>query len=268
MRLVSLCPSNTELIEYLGFTHQLVGVDDFSDWPKEIRHLPRVGPDLFINMDQVQQLKPDLVIASLTVPGMEKNIEQLENRNIPHIVINPNSVTDIRDSIIQLAEVLDVKKRGEEIARRFDEKIQQYKELSATVEKKTLYWEWWPKPVFTPGRKNWLTDISDLAGGKNIFSDTDVVSLQTSWEDVYERNPEHICLAWVGVSQEKMKPELLKSRPNWDKLTAIKKDNIYVLEESLYCRPSPRIIEGLTKLASILHPNVFPKYDGQDPLLK
>lgn len=268
MRLVSICPSNTELVAYLGLTHQLIGVDDFSDWPKEIAHLPRVGPDLDINIDQVEELKPDLVIASLSVPGMEKNIEQLKKRNLPHIVINPNSITDIRDSIIQLAEALDVKKRGEEVANCFDDIINKYEKLSTSVEKKTLYWEWWPKPVFTPGGQNWLTNVSEFAGGKNIFADADVASLQSTWEDVYARDPEHICLVWVGVRQNKIKPETLKTRPNWNNLTAIKYGNVHVLEESLYCRPSPRIIEGLVKLASILHPNVFPQYDGKDPLLK
>ncbi|MDV2583580.1 ABC transporter substrate-binding protein, partial [Alkalibacillus haloalkaliphilus] len=70
MRVVSLCPSNTEIIEYLGLTHLLVGVDDYSDWPPAIGELPRLGPDLSINIDLVEQLQPDMVLSSLSVPGM------------------------------------------------------------------------------------------------------------------------------------------------------------------------------------------------------
>ncbi|WP_368072810.1 ABC transporter substrate-binding protein [Bacillus sp. FJAT-27225] len=69
MKLVTLCPSNTELVNYLGLTQSLVGVDDFSDWPEEILRLPRLGPDLHIDMEKVEALKPDLVLASLSVPG-------------------------------------------------------------------------------------------------------------------------------------------------------------------------------------------------------
>ena len=69
MRVISLCPSNTEIMEFLGLTELLVGVDDFSDWPKSIESLPRLGPDLSIDLDQVEKVKPDLVLASLSVPG-------------------------------------------------------------------------------------------------------------------------------------------------------------------------------------------------------
>ena len=74
MRIISLCPSNTELVHYLGLTQYLVGVDDYSDWPNSIKSLPKLGPDLNINIDLVESLKPDLVLASLSVPGMEKTL--------------------------------------------------------------------------------------------------------------------------------------------------------------------------------------------------
>ena len=79
MKIISqYVPSNTELCAYLGIENQLIAIDDYSDWPDSIQALPRVGPDLSINLDLVQELEPDLVLASLSVPGMEKNIEGLE----------------------------------------------------------------------------------------------------------------------------------------------------------------------------------------------
>ena len=87
MKLVSICPSNTELLAYLGLIDQLVAVDDFSDWPRSINTLPRLGPDLSIDMDKLESYEPDLVLASLSVPGMEKNIAELEKRKIPHISV-------------------------------------------------------------------------------------------------------------------------------------------------------------------------------------
>lgn len=267
MRIVSICPSNTELVGYLELTDKLVGIDDFSDWPKEVNGLRRLGSDLDIDMDKLEELKPDIVLASLSVPGMEKNVEQLKKRNIPHIVLNPNSLAEIRDSLIETAEVLGVKKRGEQLAGRFDAIVEQYEKLSAAVAReKTLYWEWWPKPVFTPGKKNWLTDVSRLAGARNVFETENVASFQTTWEDVYARNPGHICLVWVGLQEEKVDIQKIISRPNWHNLSAVKNRRLYVLEESIYCRPSPRILEGLAKLAHLLHPDVFPGYNGKDPL--
>ncbi|ASN06615.1 cobalamin-binding protein [Virgibacillus necropolis] len=254
MRIVSICPSNTEIVAYLGKTELLVGVDDFSDWPKEINHLPRVGPDLSIDMEKVAALEPDLVLASLSVPGMEKNIEALEEKGLPYIILNPNSLDEIESDIREVGKVLNLPELGIEKAQVFHDEIEQFRlKAEGRIDRPTLYWEWWPKPVFTPGGVNWLTEISTLAGAKNIFEDEAIASVKTDWEAVKARDPDHICMVWVGVKEEKMRPELVMKRPDWNKMRAIKAGNIHVLEESLYCRPSPRLLEGLQKLEKIIH---------------
>ncbi|MEH7124227.1 cobalamin-binding protein [Bacillus sp. JJ1532] len=258
MRIVSICPSNTELVEYLGLTHLLTGVDDFSDWPEQIKHLPRLGPDLSINMDKVEELQPDLVLASLSVPGMEKNIEELEKRNIPHIILNPQSLKDIENDLIITAKALAHPEAGEKAALVFRSQIEELRMIAANIEEKpSLYWEWWPKPVFTPGQVNWLTEISELAGAVNLFKDVELASVQTDWDDVFRRNPDYICLAWVGVRKEKVNPEIVLKRPSWDQMDAVRNQHILVLEEELYCRPSPRLIEGAIKLAKKIHPEAY-----------
>ncbi|MUK88772.1 ABC transporter substrate-binding protein [Ornithinibacillus sp. L9] len=253
MRVVSLCPSNTEIVAYLGKTDCLVGVDNYSDWPDAVRNLPRVGPDLSIDMDKVAQLQPDLVLASLSVPGMEKNIEALEEKKLPFLVLNPNSLSEIAEDIRMVGIALGYADLGEEKAHEFLQEIENVKHRTSNNDRTpSLYWEWWPKPIFTPGRLNWLTEISQLAGAKNIFEDQPVASFQTDWDDVKNRNPEHICMVWVGVKEEKMNPELLKKRPGWNEMQAIQTGKIHMLEESLYCRPSPRLLEGLKKLVDVL----------------
>lgn len=255
MRIVSICPSNTEIVAYLGLTDLLVGVDDYSDWPYSIRKLPRVGPDLSINMEKVEELKPDLVLASLSVPGMEKNIEALDDRKLPYIILNPNSLEEIAENIKTVGKALNHEDLGERKAQEFIQEIKDIKKEYATINSNpTLYWEWWPKPIFTPGGLNWLTEISEIIGAKNIFATENVASYQTDWEDVRERNPDHICMVWVGVKEEKMRPELVMKRPGWNEMNAIKNGNIHVLQESLFCRPSPRLLDGLKKLIPIIYP--------------
>lgn len=83
MRVASLCPSNTEILAYLGLTDQLVAVDDYSDWPAAVNTLPKLGPDLSIDMNAVEKAKPDLVLASLSVPGMEKIFLHWMNEAFP-----------------------------------------------------------------------------------------------------------------------------------------------------------------------------------------
>jgi iron complex transport system substrate-binding protein len=258
MRIVSICPSNTEIIDYLGLTSNLVGVDDFSDYPEEVRSLPRLGPDLSIDMDKLQSLQPDLVFSSLSVPGMEKNIEELNRRNIPHITLNPQSFRDIAEDILTVGKACGIEDTAVKRQQTFLHTVEELKRLSKNVDHTpVLYWEWWPKPVFTPGKINWLTELSEMAGAKNSFSDVELASVQTDWEDVKKRDPDYICLAWVGVQQKRVNPEVVKKRPDWDTMKAVQVNRILILEEALYCRPSPLLLKGAVQLARKLHPAVY-----------
>jgi iron complex transport system substrate-binding protein len=268
MRIISICPSNTELLAYLNMLDHLIAIDNCSDWPSSIAHLPKVGPDLHINMEKVAELKPDLVLASLSVPGMERNVEELQKRNIPHLVFAPNSLEDIANDLLRLGEALGRQAKAIEVVHRYRSFIEQYRQLAdSVIQPARLYWEWWPKPIFTPGNANWLSEISRLAGGSNIFADMPQANVQTDWNEVVKRNPSHICLVWVGVQTKKMNKEAVKKRIGAENVDAVCADRIYILEESLYCRPSPRLLVGLKKLSALLHPSVFPADDGQDPLL-
>ncbi|NYF25194.1 cobalamin-binding protein [Sporosarcina sp. JAI121] len=258
MKLISICPSNTELLAYLGLIDQLVAVDDFSDWPKSIDALPRLGPDLSIDMDKLELYEPDLVLASLSVPGMEKNIEELEKRMIPHIILDPQSLNDIADDLLIVGQACGIEERAHQIRAEYLSFIEEMKLRATTVdETPRLYWEWWPKPVFTPGNINWLTEISTIAGGLNEFRNVELASVQTDWDDVLNRMPDYILLAWVGVRVDKVKKEVVLKRPGWKDLSAVKWGRLSIMEEALYCRPSPRLLEGALKLGKMIHPETY-----------
>lgn len=260
MRIVSICPSNTEMLAFLNLDQQIVGIDDFSDWPPQVcSSLPRLGPDLQIDLDKLEQLKPDLVVASLSVPGMERNIIGLQERNIPHIVLNPQSLKEIGENLIVLGEATGTLKLAIQVKAEYESVIEQYREYARKIQQPIrLYWEWWPKPIFSPGGVNWLTEVSQLAGAENIFADREVASVQAEWSDIVAKNPEHIAMIWVGVQEKRMNPKHIKTREHAEQIIAVKQDSISVLEEALFCRPSLRIINGIQKLSALLHPSIYP----------
>jgi iron complex transport system substrate-binding protein len=253
----------------LGLTTSLIGVDDYSDWPEDINGLPRLGPDLDIDMDLVEELKPDLVLASLSVPGMERNIKELEKRKIPFVIVpNPQTLQEIGDCLLFVGKATKTYDKASQLYEKFTRILKYYESLSKQVDThKTLYWEWWAKPIFTPGARNWLTEISGLAGGRNIFEDKAVESVQTGWEDVKSRNPDVICIVWVGVPKNKVNPKVILKRPGWDWMNAVKNNQLYILDEPLFCRPSPRLLNGLAKIGYLLHPDIYPKFNEEVDLL-
>lgn len=258
MRIISICPSNTEVVALLGLLDQLIAVDDFSDWPKSVKSLPQLGPDLSIDLDAVEQLKPDLVLSSLSVPGMEKNVEGLKERGIPQLVLNANSLEEIIDEVILVGEKCGVVEKANEIAQQYRAKIQELDDLSKSITAPpSLYWEWWPNPIFTPGGINWLTPISELAGCKNEFQDVELASVMTDHADVLNRNPDYILLAWVGVAFERININVVERRQGWTELDAWKNGRVLKMEEWLYCRPSPRLLVGCIQLAKKVHPLAY-----------
>ncbi|MET3292553.1 UNVERIFIED_CONTAM: iron complex transport system substrate-binding protein [Brevibacillus sp. OAP136] len=255
MRIVSLCPSNTEILFELGLDEQVVGLDDHSDWPPQWQHLPRVGPDLTIDMEKVEALSPDLVVASLSVPGMERNVDELKQRNIPHIVLNPSHLDEIPADILAVGQAAGIPQQAAIAAERFTERLGSLRlRATAFTERPKLYWEWWPNPIYTPGRGNWLTDVSELAGAVNVFDDFAEANVKATREMVAERDPEHICIVWCGIELKRIKREMITDRPEWQTMRAITSGNVHLLEEGLFCRPSPRILDGLEQLIGLIHP--------------
>lgn len=270
-RIVSICPSNTELLDALGLLDRVVGVDDYSDWPVEkVQHLPKLGPDLNIDMEKLQSLHPDLVIASLSVPGMEKNVERLEALGIPYLVLNPKSFEEIYQDIETLGRACGVEERAAAViadlrgrVTRVVEAVQarrsavQSDPSDLTVPK--LYWEWWPRPLISPGGLNWLTELSRLAGAENLFSDQPGDSYTADPDEVIQRAPDYVFAVWCGVHSDKVKPSMITDRPGWAATPAVQHGRVFVLEEGLYCRPSQRLFDGLEELVQLIYPDLNQK---------
>ncbi|MGV3719428.1 MAG: helical backbone metal receptor [Actinomycetota bacterium] len=255
-RIVSLCPSNTEIACALGLAPRLVGVDDWSDWPEAIKLLPRVGPDLGVDLGRVAALQPDLVLASLSVPGMEHNVQGLCEQGLLHLVLDPHSVADLWENIRAVGRAAMVERQAAALVAELQARVERVREATAqTGARPKLYWEWWPKPIFAPGARNWLTEISDIAGGVSVTAGVDADSARPTPDEVLATDPDWILLAWTGVAKEKVRPDVLLRRPGWRELRAVREGRVRVLDEGLFCRPSPRLIDGLEQLARLIHPD-------------
>jgi iron complex transport system substrate-binding protein len=244
VRVVALACSNTEIVCALGASEELVGVDDHSDYPEDVvARLPRVGPDLGVDIARVAALKPDLVLASLTVPGHERVIEGLERARLPHVTIAPVSVADVYADIARIAELLDRKRQGEQLITEMRAELDRAPALPSAKRPRVLV-EWWPKPVIVPGRDSWVCQLLDAAGGENPRGTRPVKSEPISDAEALEMDPDAIVISWCGVRPEKYRPDIVYRRSAWQPMRALRERRVYCVPEAYLGRPGPRLVDG------------------------
>lgn len=252
MRVVSLNCSNTEIVCALGCGRQLVGVDDHSDFPQDIvRRLPRVGPDLGIAIEKVKALKPDLVLASLTVPGHEEIVEGLAQAGLNYHAPEPVSLDDVYRDILQIAELLGVPKKGRAVVDNMQQSIPTRTPVASDSVPRILV-QWWPKPVIAPGKHSWVNGLMAAAGATNPLAERDVKSTPLQDADVCTMDPDAIVISWCGVRPEKYRPDVIYRNEHWQQMKALRNKHVYCVAEAYLGRPSPRLVEGYNALRNIV----------------
>ncbi len=254
--MVSLTPSNTEVVAFLGHVEDLVGIDDWSDWPPEIEEVPKVGPDLQIDIDAVAELEPDLILASLSVPGQDTVVDGLEQADLPHIVLAPKTLDEVLEDIGRIGQAIDAKAEADRLIDAMAGELDRLDDITSEVQAVGVYWEWWPKPPIAAGGPGWMTEVIDHAGGTNVLADVEEESPKVTLEQVVEAAPDVIALCWQGSLQPVQSPERFLKRVGWEKLEAAQHERILEMPEELYGRPGPRLVEGIRHLALQLHPEL------------
>ena len=254
MRIVSLACSNTEIVCALGCGDLLVGVDDHSDFPVDVvGPLPKVGPDLDIDVERVAALEPDLVLATLTVPGHEKVVERLEAAGLPWIAPEPVSLDDVYRDIRDIGARLDVQERAERL---IDEMRAELalpgKEEAEDPDAPSILIQWWPKPVITPGRLSWATDVIRAAGGRAVLGTEEVKSRPMTDEEVTDAAPDAVVLSWCGVHPDKYRPDVVLEKPAWADLDFVRMGHVYCIGEPFLGRPGPRLVDGVRAMRAVV----------------
>jgi len=250
MRIVSLACSNTEIVCALGCADLLVGVDDHSDFPEAVvADLPKVGPDLDIDIEAVRALEPDLVLATLTVPGHEKVVERLEAAGLRFIAPEPVSLDDVYRDIREIGDLLGVPGRANALL------VEMQGALDCgdpPNDAPTILVQWWPKPVITPGNLSWATDVLRAAGARAVLAHEDLKSRPMSDEEVARAAPDAVVLSWCGVHPDKYRPDVVLRNEAWAGLPFVRNEHVFCVGEPYLGRPGPRLVDGVRLLRAIV----------------
>jgi iron complex transport system substrate-binding protein len=227
----------------------LVGVDADSDYPPEIvAPLPKLGRDLELDVAQVLALKPDLVLTSLTVPGHERIVDALRAQGLPLLVIDPLSLDEVYDNIIEIAEALGVLAHGRALVAQ----MQAQMPAMAPARRPRVLVEWWPKPVIAPAHDSWVNGLIELAGCENPWKDSTGKSVPLEDAAVVDAAPDVIVMSWCGVKVQNYRADVVARRPGHDAIPAVRNGHVHAISEEFLGRPGPRLVEGYRALRKIV----------------
>jgi len=252
-RVVSLAPSNTELLFAVGAGNQVVGRDEFSDFPAEALILPSVGGSMGkFSLEQIAALQPDLVLASeLNSPEL---IQSMADMGLTvYYLPNPAAVVGVLDNIRTVgaltghtpeadALVASLEKRMDAAVAGVNRSkpVKVFYELDGASD---------PAKPWTIGSGTYIDELITQAGGVNVATTAGAGYLQLSQEALVLADPDVILLgdAAYGVSVES-----LTTRPGWEDLSAVVHGRVYTFDDNLVSRPGPRLIDGLEQIVTLL----------------
>ncbi len=247
-RVITLAPSNAELIDSLGCFDRVIACEDSSDSPPEVARCERLGPDLGPDLDRIAALAPDLVLTSLTVPGMERIVTGLRARGVRQRVLAPRSLDDVAAEVALAGTDLGVKEKADAVIEAF---AAERAALAAARPSRPIrvYLEWWPRPMFAPASQCFSNGLIELAGGINVFRDRPGASVEVTAEELVAADPEVCFVSWCGVALEKLDPDNLIRRQGLEALRAARAGRVYRLDERYAGRPGPRVLEAARIMA-------------------
>jgi iron complex transport system substrate-binding protein len=249
-RIVSVGPSNTEILHALGLGRRIVGVDRWSDYPPRVARLPRVGSDLRVDLDRVTTLEPDLVVASLHVPGMEDNLPAFERAGLPFLAVGGVGLSGVWDDIRIIGRYLQREPRAETLVVTLQARMTA---IAAAKRSRPVrvHWEWSAHPVVA-ARRSWITELLAMLGAENVYADLDVESVRVTPEEAINRRPDVVVACWCGIRRRPSIEQVMRRPGEWNTTPAFRNRRIAVLSEAYFGRPGPRLAEGLEQLAAIL----------------
>ena len=292
-KIVTLIPSATEIVAFLGQKNSIIGRSHECDYPNDLSHIAKLtSPKIDIagssgninkqinailenslsvykvNVEKLKELKPDFIITqahcevcAVSFSEVENIVNKHLNQKTKIISLQPNTLNDVFNDIKRVAKDLNIENESNnKLIKNLIIRQKKIKNLSTIQKQKpSVACIEWIDPLMIAG--NWIPEMVEIAGGTNILGKSGVNSHWIKFEEIIVQNPEIIIFMPCGFNIEKTKKELdsyIKKNNSIHSLKAYKNHKLFVVDgNQFFNRPGPRLIESLEIFAEIIHPNIF-----------
>ena len=256
-RIVSIAPSNTEILFAIGAGDQIVGRDEVSDYPPEALAIASIGSTYGeLNTEAILALEPDLVLAA-TITSPEQ-VQTLEVLGIPvFLLANPEDFSGLLENIKIVGILTGHETEAEALAAGLHERIEVVTQKAADAGLVSVFYEvdgTDPTAPWTTGAGTFQDVLIGLVGGENIAVDIAGWG-QMSLEEIVTRDPQVVIFGegpWVPTTVESY-----SDRSGWGEIAAVVDGRVYGIDTNLVDRPGPRLVDALEEMALMIHPELF-----------
>ena len=247
-RIVSLAPSNTEILFALGLGEKVVGVTDWCDYPPEALEKEKVGGYDTPDIEKIVALNPDLILVAYGT-SMDV-INTLVGLGLTVFGIKTTDLDDLLNDIKTIGEITDKELEAYALTSEMENRIQAVTNQTEELEERpSVFYIVWHDPLWTAGSETFIHELIEKAGGVNICQNlTGYTTI--SIEEVVACNPEVIITSEWSF-------EWAQNETLLEGTDARQYDRVYQGDDDLVQRPGPRLVEGLEWFAYFIHPEIF-----------
>jgi iron complex transport system substrate-binding protein len=256
-RIISLSPTNTEVLFALGLGDKVVGVTEFCNYPPQALGKEKVGGFSTPDIEKIIALQPDLILASSI--HVQEVIPALEERKLTVFALAPENLDEILVSIQTVGKITGRQKEALRLVTQMKNRIEVTTDKTQNLDNRPrVFCIIWHDPLYSVGSQTIEQELIEKAGGMNIFQDAFTGYKTIDLEGVIVLNPE-VIIAFSGHGEAQGKPfEWVKGEPRLMVTQAYKNNRIYQVDGDLIARTGPRIVAALEYLAYFMHPEIFP----------
>ena len=246
-RVISMAPHVTELLFAAGGGARIVGAMNYSDYPAAARSIPLIGSNSQIDLERVIAMKPDLLIVWQS-GNTARQIGQLQSLSIPVFHSEPRKLDEVATSLLRFGQLLGTEQAAQAAAAQYRAKLAALRTRYGKRPQVSVFYQAWDSPLYTLNGEQIASDAVKLCGGTNIFAGLTTIAPQVSVEAVVQADPEAIVGGKLYTPQDRG----LSIWQPYRGMTAVRRNNLFTLDEELLIRPGPRIVDGAAALCQRL----------------
>ncbi|AYX83660.1 ABC transporter substrate-binding protein [Staphylococcus haemolyticus] len=253
-RIVSLMPSNTEILYELGLGKDIVGVSTVDDYPKDVKKGKKQFDTMNLNKEALLKVKPDLILAHESQKGTSKKVlDSLEKNGVKVVYVkDAQSLDQTYETFKQIGKVTGREHEANELVDETKHNVEKViKSVPRHHRSQSVFMEVSSKPeIYTAGKHTFFDDMLSQLDAKNSFSNIE------GWkpvdkEGIIKKNPD-ILISTEGLSKSDYY-KVIKKRDGFRQIKAVKNGRIETVNGDEISRPGPRIDEGLKQLRDAIY---------------